>query len=103
MVISLSGAADSSWGAVDYNEVPLVAMLPGQPQREAKAEQARALLAVTEVGQNVGMRVPVYFSELAVGLRLALFGERDELTQAMCRHNRHLHVAGVKGAIETGQ
>lgn len=81
----------------------LIAMVPGQVQREQRAERARTLLQVAEATRVTNMRVPVYFTELSVGIRLALFGEDDALVQAMARHNQHMARCGMKGAIETLQ
>lgn len=80
-----------------------VALVPGQPQREERAERARRLLDVAEKTRITGMRVPVYFTELAVAVRMAMFGEGDTLVQAMAAHNQHMARCGVKGDIESLQ
>lgn len=85
----------------------LFAMLPGQPQREQRAQRLRERLVprrkVAKALEQTSMRVPVYFHELAVATRLALFGYGDDLAQAMSRHNKHLVKCGVKGDFETAQ
>lgn len=73
------------------------------PLEARAAERRAAQQRAAESSAKVDMRVPVYFDELAVGLRLAVYGEGDGLTQAMCVHNGHLHKHGMQGKIETGQ
>lgn len=82
----------------------LFAMLPGQPQREQRAQRLRERIEprrkVAKALEQSSMRVPVYFSELAVAVRLALYGFDDRLGRAMSRHNEHLVKCGVKGDFE---
>jgi hypothetical protein len=119
-----------NWGGTDWQEVELQApqvevlgVISERKQRvlramilpdhlEAKrraplearaAERRAAQQRAAESSAKVDMRVPVYFDELAVGLRLAVYGEGDNLVQAMCVHNGHLHKHGALGKIETGQ
>lgn len=82
---------------------PAVALVPGQPQREERAARARTLLDAAEKTRITGMRLPVYFTELAVAVRLALYGEADALFHMMGRHNEHMARCGVKGVIESLQ
>lgn len=90
---------------VGYPERLMVSMIAGEPQRKQRAERLRARLEprrrVAQALELTGMRVPVYFHELAVAVRVALFGFDDELAQAMGWHNEHLVKSGVKGDFET--
>lgn len=83
----------------------LMAMQPGQPQIEQRVARARARLEprrkVANALEQSNMRVPVYLHELAIGVRLGLYGMEDELGQAMAHHNQHLVKCGVKGDFET--
>lgn len=84
----------------------LAMMLPDHlaEQRRARgAERRAAQQRAAESSEKVQMRVPVYFDELAVGLRLAVYGDKDPLLGAMCAHNQHLVRHGMVGDIETGQ
>lgn len=81
-------------------DAPLVAMVPGEPQRQARAERGKKLREVAVALRASGMRVPVFISELAVGVQLALYGQDNGLARAMVLHNRRLALAGVKGVFE---
>lgn len=60
----------------------------------------KGYLATRHDQRAAQMGVPVYITEIAVGVALSLYGPDHPTTAAFNRHNVRLHRLGFQGAIE---
>lgn len=82
--------------------VPQVGLPQAVRQHVERRNRRGALQDVAAAVEATGMRVPVFISELAIAVRLALYGENDGFVRAAAAHQRALLRAGCKGALEQG-